>query len=99
MKLKKLIKWFFSKRNEKTIKSVDKKNLGEDISESTSKQEPMEQKITEEKKENFKYRITSPNNFKPITQMKQGTSVLCNKIPDWAKNNSRIVIEKLDQCV
>ncbi|MCP6727569.1 MAG: hypothetical protein KJI69_06175 [Patescibacteria group bacterium] len=101
--IKKLINGFFSRKNRETNVKVDEKNLGEEnITDTSSKTETEEKKIvnkekkTEEKKKTYKYRITSPNNFAPTKHMKHGTSKLCNKIPDWAVNNSKVVIEKLD---
>ena len=96
MKLKDITNRFFSKKNTNIIKTVDEKNLGEANTESNSKQKESEQIISKRKKKSFKYRITSPHNFKPILQIKHGTSISCNKIPDWARNNSKIVIEKLN---
>lgn len=93
MKLKNLTNRFFGKKNKETNESVDKKNLGEESVTSTSSKTETE---TKKKKKTYKYRITSPNNFKPTKHMKHGTSKLCNTIPDWARNNSKIVIEKLD---
>ena len=47
-------------------------------------------------KKKFKYRITSPNNFPPIEQIEHGEFIELNKLPEWSKNNIKIVIEKLD---
>ncbi len=96
MKLKDIANRFFRRKNKEIDEIVDEKNLEENMTESNFKQETTKQKVTKIKKKNYKYRITSPNNFKPITQIKHGTFILCDEIPDWAKNNSRIVIEKLD---
>ena len=96
MIFKNLTNRFFGRKNRETNESVDEKNLGERITESDSSKETVEQKVNKTKKKRYKYRMTSPNNFKPTKHMKHGTSKLCNTIPDWARNNSKIVIEKLN---
>lgn len=40
------------------------------------------------------YKISSPFNFSPDPNMKQGDSKYFSEIPIWAKNNVRLVIEK-----
>jgi glycosyltransferase involved in cell wall biosynthesis len=40
------------------------------------------------------YKISSPLNFSPDSNMKQGTFKYFSEIPIWAKNNPRLVIEK-----
>jgi len=42
------------------------------------------------------YKITSPNNFTPDLNMKHGDSKLFADVPIWAKNNPRLVIEKVE---
>lgn len=41
------------------------------------------------------YKITSPLNFRPDEHIIHGTSKLYREIPDWAKNNPRVVIEEI----
>ncbi len=41
------------------------------------------------------YKVTSPNNFTPDSNMKHGDSKLFAEIPLWAKNNPRLVIEEV----
>jgi len=41
------------------------------------------------------YKITSPSNFPADPHIKHGTSKLFKSIPDWAKNNPRVVVEKI----
>jgi glycosyltransferase involved in cell wall biosynthesis len=40
------------------------------------------------------YKIISPLNFKPVQQIPHGESRYFSEIPDWAKNNPALVIEK-----
>lgn len=40
------------------------------------------------------YKITSPFNFNKDSHIQHGSSKYFEEIPDWSKNNSRIVIEK-----
>lgn len=42
-----------------------------------------------------KYRITSPSNFPRDTNIEHGTSILVNQVPEWAKNNYRVVVERV----
>lgn len=42
------------------------------------------------------YKITSPENFRPDPNIKHGESKLFAEIPLWAKNNPRIVYEKIE---
>ena len=42
------------------------------------------------------YRVTSPLNFSPDKNMKQGTFKDFDEIPEWAINNTRLVIEKIE---
>lgn len=39
------------------------------------------------------YKITSPKNFKPCEQIPHGESRFFNEVPEWAKNNPRVVVE------
>lgn len=67
-----------------------------------------EEKIIEKKKEEIvqikkqpmymktMYKITSPNNFRPDPNMKHGESKLFAEIPVWAKDNPRVVVEKIE---
>jgi len=65
----------------------------------------VDKKIVEIKKENKKvekitnimetlFKITSPLNFTPDSNIKQGTFQYFKEIPEWAKNNPCLVIEK-----
>ena len=42
------------------------------------------------------YRVTSPMNFRPDPNMKHGEVKLFAEAPLWAKNNPRVVIEKIE---
>ena len=88
MKIKKLINKFFTKKKIETIENISKKKSQKEKVIKTKKEIPKTTK--------HKYRISSPNNFKPISHIKHGTSMTCNEIPNWAKNSTEVVIEKLD---
>ena len=80
--------------------AIKEYNLTEEVveepKETTSTKQMTKKKTKKTKKKNYKYRITSPDNFRSTEHMEHGTSMLCNKIPKWAVNNSRVVVEKLD---
>lgn len=42
-----------------------------------------------------KYKISSPPNFRKDINIEQGTFILCDSIPEWAKNNVRVVVEEV----
>lgn len=71
-------------------KKIEKKGVKKEI---IKKEKPTEKSESIKK---YKYRITSPNNFKSIPQMKHGTSIMCDILPTWAINNPYIVSEKLN---
>jgi len=41
------------------------------------------------------WKITSPSNFPADENMEQGTSKFYRDVPDWAKNNPRLVVERV----
>ncbi|MFA5396052.1 MAG: glycosyltransferase family A protein [Methanogenium sp.] len=42
------------------------------------------------------YKVTSPSNFRQDPNMIQGESKLFAEVPEWAKNNPRLVVEKVE---
>lgn len=51
---------------------------------------------TKKRIQKFVYKISSPENFNPIEHIKHGSYSIYKSIPKWAKNNSRVVIEKIE---
>lgn len=51
--------------------------------------------IVEEKRTVNKIKISSPPNFPKSEHIQSGTFILVDEIPEWAKNNPRVVIERV----
>jgi hypothetical protein len=47
-------------------------------------------------KKKIVYRVTSPLNFAPDENIQHGTFEDFDELPDWAKNNVHVVVEKVE---
>lgn len=97
MKLKNITNKLFGTKEEKATEKSEEDVLKETFPEATPEEVSRATNTTRRitAKKTFKYRISSPENFKPDENIEHGTSILRNKIPAWAVDNSKIVIEKL----